>query len=130
MKNGDLLGKTRNFRKIYVAVIVILVMVLIILSGICFNFNDKNYIITVTDKERIITYSEETPSSKYLVFGDDETGETVVFENTDCLFRGKWNSSDVQGMLKEGKTYKVTVVGYRVPFLSWYENIIRAEEVR
>jgi hypothetical protein len=31
--------------------------------------------------------------------------------------------------LKIGGTYTVTVVGYRIPFLSMYQNIIEVEEI-
>ena len=81
--------------------------------------------VTVTDKERVMTED----SSKYLVFTEDSDGNTYVFENTDSLLRGKFDSSDVQGQLKVGNTYKITVVGYRIPFLSAYQNIIAFEEI-
>ena len=99
-------------------------------SSVAFSFNDTDYTITVTDKERIYTGSGDTSSSKYLVFGEDNNGNAFVFENTDCLLRGKWDSSNIQGQLKEGNTYKITVVGYRVPFFSWYQNIIKIEEIK
>lgn len=113
---------------------VIIIMIAVVLGmtigyQAMFSFNDTDYKITVTDKERIYKGSGDTSSSKYLVFGDDENGNALVFENTDCFIRGKWNSSNIQGQLKEGNTYKITVVGYRIPFFSMYQNIIRIEEV-
>lgn len=121
--------KKRN--RIVSTVVVIAVMLLFALGyQSIFNFNDTEYTITVTDKERIYKGSGDTSSSKYLVFGDDENGNSLVFENTDCFIRGKWNSSNIQGQLKEGNTYKITVVGYRVSFFSMYQNIIKVEEVK
>ena len=108
---------------------IAVVLGLLIGYQVMFSFNDTDYKITVTDKERIYEGSGDTSSSKYLVFGDDENGNALVFENTDCFVRGKWNSSNIQGQLKEGNTYKITVVGYRIPFFSMYQNIIRIEEV-
>lgn len=108
---------------------IAVILVLSIGYEAIFNFNDTEYTITVTDKERIYEGSGDTSSSKYLVFGDDENGNALVFENTDCFIRGKWNSSNIQGQLKEGITYKITVVGYRVSFFSMYQNIIKVEEV-
>lgn len=106
-------------------IVIAAVIVLVIAVSIkAFNFNDTEYTVTITDKERI------TESSKYIVFADDENGNSLVFENTDCLIRSKFNSSNVQGQLKEGHTYKITVIGYRVPFFSWYQNIIRVEELQ
>ena len=89
------------------------------------SFNDTEYIVTVTDKERV--YDEN--GSKYLVFTEDSEGNILVFENTDNMFRGKFDSSDMQGELKERHTYKITAIGYRISFLSMYQNIIAVEEV-
>lgn len=74
---------------------------------------------TVTDKETIATSDGENVSSKYIVFTENET-----FENTDLFFGGKFNSSDIQGKLKKGKTYTAKVYGWRVPFFSMYRNIV------
>lgn len=123
--------KRRKRNRVISMLVVISVMFLFVIGyNAIFSFNDTEYTITVTDKERIYEGSGDTSSSKYLVFGDDEDGNSLVFENTDCLIRGKWNSSNIQGQLKEGNTYKVTVVGYRISFFSMYQNIIKVEEVR
>ena len=119
--------KTKTF---FVAIMIAVILVLSIGYEAIFSFNDTDYTITVTDKERIYEGSGNTSSSKYLVFGDDDNGNSLVFENTDCFIRGKWNSSNIQGQLKEGNTYKVTVVGYRVSFFSMYQNIIKIEEIK
>lgn len=103
--------------------IVILLLCLIVFP-IVQNFNEQTYTITITDKERV----NDNDSSKYLVFGKDPNGETMVFENTDTLLRGKFDSSNIYGNLEIGKTYEITVVGFRVPFLSWYQNIISYSE--
>ena len=122
--------RKKNTKIFFISVMIAIMIVLLIGQEAIFNFNDTEYTITVTDKERIYTGSGNSSSSKYLVFGDDDNGNSLVFENTDCFIRGKWNSSNIQGQLKVGNTYKVTVVGYRVPFLSWYQNIINIEEVK
>ena len=122
--------RKKNTKTFFVAIMIALILVLSIGYEAIFSFNDSEYTITVTDKERIYKGSGDTSSSKYLVFGDDDNGNSLVFENTDCFIRGKWNSSNIQGQLKEGNTYKVTVVGYRVSFFSMYQNIIKIEEVK
>ena len=122
--------RKKNTRIFFVVVMIAIMFVLLIGQEAIFNFNDTEYTITVTDKERIYTGSGNSSSSKYLVFGDDQNGNSLVFENTDCFIRGKWNSSNIQGQLKEDNAYKITVIGYRVPFLSWYQNIIKIEEVK
>ena len=108
-----------------IEVLIIICIFLILGFGVFFSFNDKTYTITVTDKERIM----DEGGSKYLIFGDDEDGNSLVFENRDNLLRFKFNSSNIQGRLKIGKTYDVVVVGYRIPILSAYENIIDCYEI-
>lgn len=61
---------------------------------------------------------------KYLVFTDNE-----VFEVNDTIVFGRWNSSDLYNSLEKDATYKFTCAGWRVPFLSWYRNILKAEKV-
>lgn len=117
------LGKER--RKIKLEnTIWIFVCILFVGYMLATSFNDKTYTVKVTDKERV----NKSDSSKYLVFCEDENGEVLVFENTDELLRLKFNSSTVQGTIKQGGKYKLTVVGFRVPFLSMYQNIIKVEE--
>lgn len=115
---------------IIVSSIIIIAIVIGLVVGIVGSFNDHTYIITVTDKERITEQNGDDIDSKYLIYGTDKTGQDYVLENTDNLFRGKFNSSDVYGSIKREKTYEVTVVGYRVQFLSWYENIIKYKELK
>jgi hypothetical protein len=122
MSNRSLLGYLTAIVLAVIAVIAVIVM----------NFsNDHTYTVTITDKERVTTQvSEGQNDSKYLIYGEDENGKTYVFEDTDTLFRGKFNSSDVYGALKEGETYELTVIGFRVHILNWYENIIDFKVVK
>jgi transketolase N-terminal domain/subunit len=79
--------------------------------------------ITVTDKERVVKSSGDNVESYYLVFCEEE-----IFKNDDALLHGKFRSSDIQGKLKVGETYKVKVFGWRVGFLSMYRNIVKIIE--
>lgn len=118
-----------NIGKLKLIGLFILVITILIADNAIFNFNDTDYTVTITDKDRIYSNNGKNASSKYLVFSDDENGNSLVFENTDCFIRGKWNSSNIQGELKEGHIYKITVIGYRVPIFSMYQNIIKIEEI-
>lgn len=109
-----------------VLVVVALILVVAILMGSIGSFNEAEYVMTVTEKERIT----EDDGSRYLIFGEDENGNSYVFENTDNMLRGKWDSSNVYGEIKIGDTYKFTVVGFRIPLFSSYQNIIDFEEVK
>lgn len=77
---------------------------------------ETNITATVTGKERV-NYEK---SGKYLIFTDNET-----FECTDAMFVGKFNSSDMYGNIQKDSTYRFKVVGWRIPFLSSYRNIIK-----
>lgn len=107
----------------YITVIV-LILALTVLFVACTSFNEHTYTVTIIDHERI-PYKQE---SKYLIYCRTDDGETKVFENTDNWFRLKFNSSDFYAELEVGKTYTVTVIGYRVAIFNGYENIIRYEE--
>lgn len=84
--------------------------------------SEEQITLTISSKERITTGSGESISSKYLVYASDE-----VFENTDSFLYGKFNSADIQNMLKNDSTYICTVAGWRVPFLSMFRNIVDVE---
>ena len=53
-----------------------------------------------------------------------------VFEVSDAVLRGRFNSADVYAQLVEGRRYDVTTVGYRIPLISWFPNVLTASEVR
>lgn len=89
------------------------------------NFHEQVYVATVTDKD-IKTYSH---SSKYLVYTQTEEGKTKVFSVEDSPARLRWNSSDVYSEIGVGKTYRFTTIGFRIEFLSMYENIIDFQEL-
>ena len=63
----------------------------------------------------------ERVNEKYLIFTPDE-----VFENTDAWGFFKFNSSDVYGKAKPGAVCEFKVNGFRIPFFSYYRNIISA----
>ena len=75
----------------------------------------------VNDHQRVVTGSGNTVNSKYIIY------TTVgVFEDVDTIWYLKYNSSDVFNTLEPGKTCTAYVYGWRVPFLSWYPNIVHA----
>ncbi|MDT4342097.1 DUF1523 domain-containing protein [Ruminococcus bromii] len=125
MSNKSLLGYLT-------AITAIALVVIAVIAFPVMNFsNDHTYTVTITDKERVTTQvAEGQTDSKYLIYGEDENGKTYVFEDTDTLFRWKFNSSDVFGALKEGETYELTVIGFRVHIFNWYENIIDFKAVK
>lgn len=101
----------------------------------CQHWDRESYRVQVTGSERVV----ENKDSKYVIFAKDvNTGEDLAFENTDsfmeCFFDGcKFDSSNIQSQLKaaekEGSTVEIKTYGWRVPFLSWYENVVSVKKV-
>lgn len=90
-------------------------------SGPALVYSSEQTIDVVVNKtERVRSGQSDT----YLVFTENET-----FQNSDSLLYGKFNSSDFHGRLKDGQKYRLTIVGWRVSFLSWYRNVVRMEEL-
>lgn len=87
-------------------------------------YSEKTYTATVTDKD-IKNYDS---SSKFLVFTKTEDGKTKVFSMEDTLIKGRWNTADDYAEIEIGETYTFTVIGWRIPFMSEYENIIEFQK--
>lgn len=81
--------------------------------------------VTITGKERINTKNE----SKYLIFTENSEEKAIVYENTDSVIYFKFNSSDVYASVNIGEKYTVKSVGYRIPILDMYENIISIKPI-
>jgi hypothetical protein len=90
------------------------------------HISRKTYTVTIVDKQ----VKRNDDSDKYLIYSQLNNGETRVFEDTDTLLEGKFNSSDIYGELKINKEYEVQVYGWRIPFLSSYENIIKVKDIK
>lgn len=103
---------------------IVAVILVAIVGGVWYTLGTQDTVtFTVEDKERITeSNGDGGTTSKYLIFTDKET-----FENTDTMLHGKFNSSDVYGRLKEGKSYTCKVYGWRIGFFSSYRNIVSCE---
>ena len=106
----------RIILKLLLGITILFFIGVLIVEPILYYQTGEETTITVSEKE--VVHSEH--SSTYLIY----TEEGEVLENSDLFLYGKYNSSDFQAKLKEGETYKVKLYGWRVPFLSWYRNIV------
>lgn len=111
--------------------VVSALIILICLVVICIRPIDKvcdirNETVTVTDKN----IKNSSKESKYLIYCEDIDGNTVVYEITDSLLRGRFNSSDIYAQISVGKTYEFTVGGSRSGFFSWYPNIYEYKVIK
>lgn len=111
----------RRSSKRGIIIVVAIILAILIAIPLCSSYySTKTYTVTVTDKD-IKNYSS---SSKYLVFTKLENGETKTFCIEDTFFNFRWDSSDAYADIEIGKTYKIEVIGWRIPFFSEYENIM------
>jgi hypothetical protein len=79
--------------------------------------------ITKTDRE-CKADSNGATTCRYMIYTPDE-----VFENVDTWWYLKFDSSDFNNKLSGGigKSYKLTVYGFRIPFFSQYRNVVDYE---
>ena len=108
----------KGFTMVEFLVVAVIAIILISIPISCVASKSNQEDVNITVKEKIVKNTSK--SSKYLIFTNGE-----VFENTDDIVFLKYNSSDIQSQLEVGKSYNVRVAGFRVPFLSWYRNIIK-----
>lgn len=73
---------------------------------------------TVTDKDR------GGDDGSYRIY-TDECGQ---LSNNDSVWRGKYDSADVWQQIEPGNTYRLTVVGWRMGFLSTFPNVLKVED--
>lgn len=76
---------------------------------------------TVEDKDR----TSNNGSSDMRVY-TRECGNLVV---KDATFRKNFHSSDTYRKIQVGQRYEFTTIGYRIPFLSEFPNIVEAKAV-
>jgi hypothetical protein len=82
---------------------------------VAFRCSDREEVVTVRSKE--VAGRGETP--QFLIFTDQG-----VYESRDALVVGKFDSADVYAKCQPNHTHRVRVIGWRVPFLSWFPNVV------
>lgn len=104
----------------YMIIGFVTIVVLLIANPFLKMSSKDTVTATVTKTEHVCKNDADMGRScKYMIFTDKE-----VFENIDYLWFGKFNSSDIHAKLKEGKTYQFRVIGWRIPVISKYRNVL------
>ena len=108
---------------LYIAIILIIILCSI---GSCSmkESNERTVNVIVTDKG-IKNYKNQ---SKYLIYCKNKNEEIVVYEITDSIFQGKFNSSDIYGSIEVGKEYTFVIRGTRIGVTSTYPNIVEVKK--
>ena len=112
--------------KFFIGLIIIAIVGITIISCSLRNGNERTDVYIVTEKG-IKNYDKD---SVYLIYTKTHDGEVEVLCIEDTLVHGRWNSSDLYAQIQVGKTYRFTVCGSRIPFLSMYPNILEAELIK
>ena len=102
----------------YIAILIIVAIAAI--YPIALHSSEHHQKITVAEKW--VKYHGN--DAKYLV--SDIDGDVYSIEDSTWFLT--WDASNRYALIEKGKTYNITVIGWRVPILSWYQNIIRIEE--
>lgn len=105
---------------------------LLLMSGLAYaSYVNASHIerkrIHVESKERLLRVTSDKDggtSSSYenFVYASDE-----VYVVKDSLWNGHFRAGTVYARVREKASCNVTVVGYRIGFLSLYQNIIEVE---
>lgn len=114
-----------NITKIFIVALFILIVAFVLSRPINKVINYRDVTVIVTDKAVKRNNGDDT----YLIYTEDKYGDAEVFEITDSFLANRWDSSDLYASIKIGGTYKFTIAGSRIHFLSWYPNIYEAEKI-
>ncbi len=91
----------------------------------CYRTSLKPAEFTVDRRERVVKGSEDSTQAYYLVW----SREGDVYCVTDSWSFMTFDASDRYGRLREGSHVKAKVAGWRVPFFSWYRNVVVIDNV-
>jgi len=103
---------------------IILAATLLFIYPTVYYSSSETIVITVKEKDRITTGSSQDLDSKFVIYSNNE-----VLENTDSWLFLKFNSADLQNEIQPKTQYQAKVVGWRIPFLSSYRNVIEVTKV-
>jgi hypothetical protein len=102
-------------------VAVVLVVVLVVFVAKAYYGEDVHQHCVVTDKDRTRNNDGSSDTRVY-------TENCGTFTVSDTLVKGKFNSADTFGQLRNGHTYTLTTIGWRFGLTSSFPNIIEAVE--
>lgn len=106
---------------------IIIIVILCMLGSYSVKESNKRTVNVIVTDKGIKNYDND---SKYLIYCKNENEEIQVYEITDSLFQGKFNSSDIYGSIEVGKEYTFVIRGTRIGLTSTYPNIVKVTERR
>lgn len=113
------------YEEVDYSLIVIVGVILIILVTIVFC------VVPILTKTTISgeIHSLQIEDGETHIVIQKNNGTIEVFTNSDSLIWLKFNSSDILSQLQVGCRVRIEVDGVRIPILSFYRNIIKADSI-
>ncbi|AKU42985.1 TPA: hypothetical protein ACG3ND_000605 [Staphylococcus aureus] len=109
-----------NKNMFFVLVVIILVIVPAIYTVASYQHKETHQ-GTITDKYN----KRQDKEDKFYIVLDNKQ----VIENSDLLFKKKFDSADIQARLKVGDKVEVKTIGYRIHFLNLYPVLYEVKKV-
>lgn len=114
-----MINKKVQTGSIILSIIIIAIIIGYFIYSLLYAFHSGSETITIKDK----WVKQNRDSGKYLISSTD--GQ--VFEITDSIIKGRFDSSNLYAELQPGQTCNIETQGWRFGFHSDYKNIIKAE---
>ena len=107
--------KKLSIRTIFIGIAVLVLTVL------------YSYFVADTLMTRITDAQMTKVDEMYMIATEERP-----FVNYDAKYRFKFDSGTIQNdaIRLKGKVVRIRKYGWRVPVLSWYENVVKIEEVK
>lgn len=115
------MNKKGNVWEVFMGICILCVFIAVFAYAIAYlNYAVTEDIEEIRFDEKWVKYQNQ--KAKYLV--SSTSGE--VYEISDSLLHMRYDSSNLYNEIESGKTCTIITQGFRVGFLSWYKNIIKA----
>jgi len=115
-------GRAKDGRVLIVVAFAVFAA-LAMIFGVWYAYGtDDTRVCTVTDKDRVLNSEGNSQMRVY-------TEECGVFEVSDTVFRGVFNSADIFNEIQPGSTYEIYHYGWRIPVLSQFPTILEVREM-
>lgn len=105
----------------FVTVLLVLAIIIFIIAPIGFVFAQRVAFVQTFEATIVKTYIDR--GNTYFVLQKDD-GTIFPCSNEDNIFFGKLNSGDYLMSLEVGAKYNFKTVGWRIPILSAFPNIV------
>lgn len=102
---------------------VIVLFVVMVVASFVNALHTETMTCTVDEKDRTTSSDGKSDARIY-------TKDCGVLRTGDSLFSWHWDSADLYASIEDGHTYQFTTRGWRVPILTWFPNVVEAEEVK